>query len=79
MMQVGVFSHLPSAILKQYEVYYLHPKHSFYVIQLGLYIDPDFPLHVLSSQEWTHLAKTSYIPHLNTRLGEIANPHQFVH
>ena len=32
-----------------YEVYYLHPKHSFHVSQPGLSIEPDFPLHGLTS------------------------------
>ena len=38
------------ALLK-YEVYYLHPKHSFHVIQPGLSIEPDFPLHCLTCTE----------------------------
>ena len=40
------------ALLK-YEVY-LHPKHSFHVIQPGFSIEPDFPLpsHVLRTQNW---------------------------
>ena len=52
----------------KYEVYYLHPKHSFHVIQPGLSIEPDFPLQGLtctenpgmdiSTQEWTYQAKS---------------------
>ena len=40
------------ALLK-YEVYYLHPKYSFHVpvIQPGLSIEPDFPLHDLTCTE----------------------------
>ena len=37
--------------LFKYEVYYLHPKHSFHVIQPGLSIEPDFPLHGLTRTE----------------------------
>ena len=37
--------------LDKYEVYYLHPKHSFHVIQPGLSIEPDFPLHGLTCTE----------------------------
>ena len=37
------------ALLK-YEVY-LHPKHSFHVIQPGFSIEPDFPLHGLTCTE----------------------------
>ena len=35
----------------KYEVYYLHPKQSFHVIQPGLSIEPDFPLHGLTCTE----------------------------
>ena len=38
------------ALLK-YEVYYFHPKHSFHVIQPGLSIEPEFPLHGLTCTE----------------------------
>ena len=38
------------ALLK-FEEYYLHPKHSFHVIQPGLSIEPDFPLHGLTCTE----------------------------
>ena len=37
--------------LIKYEVYYLHPKHSFHVIQPGLSIEPDFHLHGLTCTE----------------------------
>ena len=33
------------------EVYYLHLKHSFHVIQPGLSVEPDFPLHGLTCTE----------------------------
>ena len=38
------------ALLK-YEVYYLHPTHSFHVIQPGLSVESDFPLHGLTCTE----------------------------
>ena len=64
--------------LFKYEVYYLHPKHSFHVIQPGLSIEPDslcMASHVLRTQEWTYQANTSYIQHLTTWGREISNSH----
>ena len=55
-----------------YEVYYLHPKHSFHVIHPGLPIEPNFPLHGLTctdnpGMEPAYQASTSYMQHLSTR------------
>ena len=58
-------SHLQSKLeaLLKYEVYYLHPKHSFHVIQpLAFLLSPIslcMASHVLRTQEWTYQANTS--------------------
>ena len=65
------------ALLK-YEVYYLHPKHSFHVIQQAFLLSPIslcMASHVLRTQEWTYQANTSYIQHLTTWGREISNSH----